>query len=121
MTLLFSPWQNRATAAQAHPAYCPATVLPFGLAFAPRATGFAFGSDSVRTLRYEELASSPDATIGAIADWIGLPAGERASRERNDAINTASLWQARQPVYKRSVERWRNYIQYVPELAQFAP
>jgi tetratricopeptide (TPR) repeat protein len=75
--------------------------------------------DSVRTLRYEELAAAPDATIGAIAEWIGLPAGGSAAPERNEAINTASLWQARQPVYTRSVERWRNYLPYVPELAQF--
>ena len=33
-------------------------------------------------------------------------------------IHTASQWQARQPIYKTSKERWRNYAQYFPELVE---
>ncbi len=36
------------------------------------------------------------------------------------AIGTASVWQARQPVYTRAVGRWRGYAQFVPELLRFA-
>jgi hypothetical protein len=37
-----------------------------------------------------------------------------------EAIGTASLWQARQPVYRSSIGRWRHYAPHVPELEKFA-
>jgi hypothetical protein len=36
-------------------------------------------------------------------------------------INTASLWQARQPIYRTSVERWRRYEPWLGELRELAP
>ncbi|HVT31098.1 MAG TPA: sulfotransferase [Rhodanobacteraceae bacterium] len=79
--------------------------------------------DSIRSLRYEDLAAAPEERIGELADWVGLPPSEasRPEPQRAEAINTASLWQARQPVYTRSIGRWRAYIEHVPELAQFPP
>ncbi len=32
------------------------------------------------------------------------------------SIGTASHWQVRQPLYNRSVERWRNYAPYLDDL-----
>jgi hypothetical protein len=29
-------------------------------------------------------------------------------------VKTASKWQARQPIYKRSVERWRRFWELLP-------
>jgi tetratricopeptide (TPR) repeat protein len=72
---------------------------------------------SIRTVRYEELTADPTACIASLMAWLGL--AERGRVEACDparSISTASLWQARQPVYTRSVERWRNYAPYVPEL-----
>jgi tetratricopeptide (TPR) repeat protein len=76
---------------------------------------------AIRELRYEELAAQPEAQIAALAEWIGVPT-DSASRARDarEAIGTASLWQARQPVYTRSIGRWRQYAPYVPELEKFA-
>lgn len=75
--------------------------------------------DSIRNLRYEDLAADPAASIGALADWLGLPPADlEAVPQRAESINTASLWQARQPVYTRSIGRWRNYAPHVPELLQ---
>ncbi len=34
---------------------------------------------------------------------------------------TASLWQARQPIYKSSIERWRRYEPWLGELRQLDP
>jgi len=31
-------------------------------------------------------------------------------------VKTASIWQARQPIYTSSVERWRNYEPFLGEL-----
>jgi tetratricopeptide (TPR) repeat protein len=76
---------------------------------------------SIRSLRYEDLAADPVANIDALAEWLGLPpADSDLGQQRADAINTASLWQARQPVYTRSVGRWRNYAPYLPELMDFS-
>jgi hypothetical protein len=36
-------------------------------------------------------------------------------------VTTASLWQARQPVYSRSVSRWRNYAAWLGELRDLLP
>ena len=72
---------------------------------------------SIRTVRYEELATGPDAVIAALADWLPLPEHDpHAAPRPASTISTASLWQARQPVYTRSVERWRHYAPYLPEL-----
>jgi hypothetical protein len=77
--------------------------------------------DAIRELRYEELAAQPDAQIAALAAWIGVPEPVVAQAEKApEAIGTASLWQARQPVYTRSIGRWRNYAPFVPELEKFA-
>lgn len=76
--------------------------------------------EAIRALVYEELAADPERHIGALAEWLGLPPREaEAAPQRAEAINTASLWQARQPVYTRSIGRWRNYAPYVPELLEF--
>ena len=76
---------------------------------------------SIREVRYEQLAIEPDATIAALAAWLGLPSlAAPAAGSDSASISTASLWQARQPVYTRSVGRWRNYAPYVPELLTFA-
>lgn len=74
---------------------------------------------SIRDVRYEELVSDPHAVIEGLAGWLGLPqaGAETALRSASaSAISTASLWQARQPVNTRSVDRWQQYVPYVPEL-----
>ena len=76
---------------------------------------------AIRELRYEELAAHSEAQITALAAWIGMRADSApCARDAREAIGTASLWQARQPVYTRSIGRWRQYIRFVPELEMFA-
>jgi tetratricopeptide (TPR) repeat protein len=72
---------------------------------------------SIQVVRYEELTSNPASCIGVLASWLGLSEYDYLdTKNRESAISTGSLWQARQPVYSRSVERWRNYMPYLPEL-----
>jgi hypothetical protein len=76
---------------------------------------------AIRELRYEDLAINPEGQIAGLADWLGVPANPAPRNDaRPDAIGTASLWQARQPVYTRSIGRWRHYAPYVSELGKFA-
>jgi len=55
--------------------------------------------------------------MASLTAWLGLSGQDLlGARSQTSSISTASLWQARQPIYTRSVERWRNYAPYVPEL-----
>lgn len=76
---------------------------------------------SIKAIRYEELVSTPDQVTGALAGWLGLsPRTNHAPTAKlKSSISTASLWQARQPVYSTSVGRWRCFEQQVPELLKF--
>lgn len=79
-----------------------------------------FHAASIRDVHYEHLVADPEPTIAELATWLELPPGAAPAASKGPAsISTASLWQARQPVYTRSVERWRNYVAYVPELLKF--
>ena len=63
------------------------------------------------TVDYEELVQTPETVAENIYDYVGLDWAPdyldvtRVSRQ----INTASRWQARQPINTSSVERWRRY------------
>ena len=60
---------------------------------------------------YEKLVSNTEAEARRIVEFCGLPWDDACLRpeENNQEIRTASVWQARQPVYKSSLERWRRY------------
>jgi len=69
--------------------------------------------------QYEDLVADTPRALAALRHFIGMPdesAGEPAPPQ---AINSSSIWQARQPIYTRSVGRWRAYMPFVPELNQF--
>jgi tetratricopeptide (TPR) repeat protein len=75
----------------------------------------------VLEVRYEDLAREPQAVVDRLAAALGLPAFDCSEPEaRRHAIGTASVWQARQPVYTRAIGRWRAYAPFVPELLKFA-
>ncbi len=62
-------------------------------------------------LQYEELVANQEQKTRELLEFCGLPWDSRCLRfwETERAVNTASLWQVRQPMYSRSVERWRHY------------
>jgi hypothetical protein len=72
-------------------------------------------------VRYEELAREPQAVVGMLGTALGLaPFACGVPNTTRHAIGTASVWQARQPVYTRAVGRWREYAEFLPELLRFA-
>ena len=70
------------------------------------------------TVHYHEMIEAPEATARKLVSWAGLPWDDACLDHRNsDArISTASLSQARRPIYTRSLGRWRHYAPYMPEL-----
>jgi len=60
---------------------------------------------------YEELIDDQEKNIRKLIEFIGLEWEEGCLRYQTNkkVVNTASVWQARQPIYKTSKERWRKY------------
>jgi len=79
----------------------------------------------IHDLDYEALVSDPEAMLARLRDFIGAPAHESEAGANtvgaSAPVQSASVWQARQPVYSTSVGRWRHYASFVPELARFGP
>ena len=76
-------------------------------------------ADRFLEVDYEELVAFPEAVSRRMIAFAGLawdPACLQPDRNPR-VIRTASLWQARQPVYVGSVARWRNYAPWLGELA----
>jgi tetratricopeptide (TPR) repeat protein len=62
---------------------------------------------------YEAMVHDPASQTRALLKFLGLPWDDAClAPERNVGIvRTASVWQARQPVYTSSAGRWRNYAE----------
>ena len=60
---------------------------------------------------YEELTRAPEPVIRQIIASCGLAWHDACLRPESNprAVNTPSKWQARQPIYRSSVARWRRY------------
>lgn len=76
--------------------------------------------DSLLEVQYEDLVTDPEPVVQRVLEFCGLPWDEACLRpERNtSAINTPSRWQARQPVYRTSVDRWKRYEPWLGEFAK---
>jgi tetratricopeptide (TPR) repeat protein len=65
----------------------------------------------------------PEETARRLIAFCGLEWDPAClSPDRNaDTVRTASRWQARQPIYRTSLERWRNYEPWLGELRDLLP
>lgn len=76
----------------------------------------------IHTLDYERMVAEPAEVMAELNTFLGVAdVVESTAAPASAPIATASLWQARQPIYHRSVGRWRAYAPYVPELLQSFP
>ena len=73
---------------------------------------------SIMEVKYEDLVDDPEHVSRAIIKFCGLKWDNRCldfhKSKRN--VVTASTDQVRQPIYRKSVARWKNYEQYLGEL-----
>lgn len=67
---------------------------------------------------YEALVDDPEMWSRRIIEFVGLEWDEHCldSHKTERRVGTASNWQAKQPIYKSSKDRWRNYEEHVGEL-----
>jgi tetratricopeptide (TPR) repeat protein len=68
-------------------------------------------------LEYEALVNDVDGYADRLAAFLSIESGLReAGKTVGQTLTTASVWQARQPIYTRSVGRWRSYVPFIPQL-----
>jgi hypothetical protein len=80
-------------------------------------------ADVFMEVQYERLIADHEAETRRLIKFTGLEWNDLCLRpdENRRAIDTASAWQARQPVYATSVQRWRHYETWLGELRQLLP
>jgi tetratricopeptide (TPR) repeat protein len=79
-------------------------------------------ADRLVEVEYEALVADPGSNARRLIAACGLEWNDACLTPHLNkrAVNTASLWQARQPIYRTSVERWRRYEPWLGELRELA-
>jgi tetratricopeptide (TPR) repeat protein len=71
----------------------------------------------IHDITYADLVESSEPTLAGVLDFIGADWNEAVLETggQSRAVRTASAWQARQPLYRRSLGRWENYYEQAPD------
>jgi tetratricopeptide (TPR) repeat protein len=77
-------------------------------------------ADRLLEIDYESLIANRETQTRRMIAFCGLRWDDAclAPESNPRLVRTASVWQARQPVYRTSVERWRRYEPWLGELNQ---
>jgi len=69
---------------------------------------------------YENLVENQEEVSRKMIDFVGLEWDDACLRPQDvqRQVLTASVWQVRQPVYKRSAGRWKNYETHLAPLRE---
>jgi hypothetical protein len=69
-------------------------------------------------VRYEDMVANPETNVRRILEFCSLEWEDTCLDfyKTNRSVNTASIWQVRQPVYKSSVQRWIPYANHLQPL-----
>lgn len=73
---------------------------------------------SLHSVDYDVLVAEPRGELRKLLSHCGLDWNDRCLDPRNSSarVSTASVWQVRQPLYKSSSGRWRNYADQLSPL-----
>jgi len=81
----------------------------------------ALPANQFRSVTYADLVQGGDSIIAGLWHWLDLdPAEALPASSQQQGVTTASVFQVREPTHQRSLERWRNYANLVPELAEMS-
>ena len=74
-------------------------------------------------IRYEDTVADLETQARRLIDFLGAPWDDRCLdfHKSDRAVQTPSRWQVRQPIYTRSVGRWKAYAEHLPELLDAFP
>jgi len=69
-------------------------------------------------MNYEDLVANQEIESKKLINYIGLNWDEKCLRfyESDRIVRTASITQVRQPIYKKSVAKWRSYENSISHL-----
>ena len=75
---------------------------------------------SMLEVRYEDVVANPEQMTRRLIDFCGLEWDDRCLQFHRSkrTVQTASNWQVRQPIYARSVQRWKNYEEFLGPLKE---
>ena len=67
---------------------------------------------------YEDLIQDREVATRRVIDFLGLEWDDACLHPEANrrAVETPSAWQVRQPVYRSSIGRWKNYELWLGEL-----
>lgn len=71
-------------------------------------------------IQYENTTDDPEYWSRELIKYVGLEWNDAClnPHKLERSVKTASIWQVRQPIYKSSVERWRNYEPFISDLIE---
>ncbi|NCF30054.1 MAG: sulfotransferase family protein, partial [Gammaproteobacteria bacterium] len=72
----------------------------------------------IHDIQYEDLVANLEPVSRAMFEYLDIQWDDNCLEFHRTArpVGTASHWQVRQPLYTRSVERWRHYEPYLEDL-----
>lgn len=73
---------------------------------------------NILDMKYEDTVADLEGQARKLVDFLGAPWDSACLdfHKSTRAVQTPSRWQVRQPIYTRSVERWKAYAEYLPDL-----
>lgn len=74
--------------------------------------------DDILDFDYDAFVTAPRAAAHRLLSFCGLEWDDRCLQfeQRAGAVKTASVWQVREPLYRRSSGRWRHYQKHLGPL-----
>jgi hypothetical protein len=72
---------------------------------------------------YEAIVANQEFEIRRVIEFLGLDWDDTCLEvgKNSTIVTTPSAWQARQPIYSTSVERWRRYEPWLGEFRELLP
>ena len=76
--------------------------------------------DTILDLSYEDMVADPEEQTRRVLEFVGLPWDKQCLEfyKNERLVKTASLAQVNKPIYKTSVQRWRNFAKYLHPLIE---
>ena len=77
--------------------------------------------NKIYNIKYENLIKDSEKEIKNLVNYCDLEWDENCMSFYNNkkSVSTASLAQVRNPIYKSSIEKWKNYSEELKELSKF--
>ena len=72
----------------------------------------------IHSVTYESIVNNQEKVSKKMIEYIDLEWDSRVLKfyEEKDPVASASRWQVRQPIYKSSIGRWKNYSDFLRPL-----